>query len=119
VAAADVSAHLLAADCAALPFRDGASFRRGSLLAALAHGCPLITTAPADPATTADLADGRVALMIPPGDSAALAAALARLAASPELRAALAAAGPRAAAPFAWPAIARRHTQLYASFAVR
>ncbi|MEI7644941.1 MAG: glycosyltransferase, partial [Chloroflexales bacterium] len=117
VGAAAVSAHLLAADCAVLPFRDGASFRRGSLLAALAHGCPLITTAPNDPPTAEALADGRVALLTPPGDSAALAAALARLAASPALRAKLATAGRRAAAAFAWPAIARRHIQLYTAFA--
>jgi glycosyltransferase involved in cell wall biosynthesis len=117
--AADVSAHLLAADCAALPFRDGASFRRGSLLAALAHGCPLITTNPDDRMTAEALADGKVALLIPPDDSAALAAALTRLASAPSLRASLAAAGRLAAAPFAWPEIARRHAQLYALFAVR
>ena len=39
-----VSAALLSADMAVLPFADGASFRRGSLLAVLEHALPLITT---------------------------------------------------------------------------
>ncbi len=119
VNAADVSANLLAADCAALPFLDGASFRRGSLLAALVHGCPLITTTPDDPVTAVALADGRVTVLTPPGDTTALTVALARLAASSTLRADLAAAGRRATAPFAWPEIARRHAQFYTTFAVR
>jgi glycosyltransferase involved in cell wall biosynthesis len=44
VAPAVASAYLLAADAAAFPFRDGASLRRGSLLAALAHGLPTVST---------------------------------------------------------------------------
>ncbi|HMQ29315.1 MAG TPA: glycosyltransferase family 4 protein [Chloroflexaceae bacterium] len=108
---AEVSAHLLAADCAALPFRDGASFRRGSLLAALAHGCPVISTAPADADTAARLAPA--ALLAPPGDAPALATALGRLAADPALAAALATAGRALAAQFSWDAIAAQHERLY------
>jgi glycosyltransferase involved in cell wall biosynthesis len=118
VDAASVSAHLLAADCAALPFRDGASLRRGSLLAALAHGCPLLTTTPADPDAEATLCAGRqAALIVPPSDSTALSTALTRIAADLDLRASLSAAGRAAAAPFAWPQIAHQHAQLYTSFA--
>jgi glycosyltransferase involved in cell wall biosynthesis len=111
VTAAEVSGHLLAADLAALPFRDGASFRRGSLLAALAHGCPLITTTPADPADEAAL--GAAALLVPPGDPAALRAAIAHLGADPAARKASATAGPPLAAQFSWDGIARQHEELY------
>lgn len=45
---------------------------------------------------------GDAALQFPPGDEAAIAEALSRLACDEELRARLAAAGPRQAAPFTW-----------------
>ena len=125
--APDVSAHLLAADIAALPFTDGASFRRGSLLAALAHGLPAITTLPTTEGrrlTTDDrepaeqfglprLADRENVLLVPPGDPAALAGAIRALAGSPELRARVGAGGRALAAEFGWERIAERHTALY------
>ena len=43
----EVSAYLQSADSVTLPFRDGASFRRGSLMAAIEQACPIITTQPA------------------------------------------------------------------------
>jgi len=42
----EVGAYLTAADVVALPFRDGASFRRGSLMAPLHYGCAIVTTTP-------------------------------------------------------------------------
>jgi glycosyltransferase involved in cell wall biosynthesis len=127
--AAEVSAHLLAADLAALPFTDGASFRRGSLLAALAHGLPTVTTsAPNDQRLTTNdqepafgpwsfvlgpLMDGENVLLVPPRDAGALARAIERLAADAALRARLAGGAKALAAQFSWDEIAARHEQLY------
>jgi glycosyltransferase involved in cell wall biosynthesis len=124
---ADVSAHLLAADMAVLPFADGASFRRGSLLAALAHGLAVVTTLPTtdDRASSASthrlssivhhpLSNGENALLVPPGDAPALAAAIERLANDTRLRTQLAAGGRVLAAQFGWDTIAAQHEQLYA-----
>lgn len=117
----EVSAHLLAADIAALPYADGASFRRGSLLAALAHGVPVITTA-SDRRPTADLptvlrplVDGESALLVQPADAEALAEAIVRLAGDPALRDRLGVAGRELAAQFSWEEIAARHEELYES----
>jgi polysaccharide biosynthesis protein PslF len=117
VAPADVSAALLSADLAALPFLDGASLRRGSLLAVLAHGLPTITTREA-PAPTGGgrwpaLRDGENALLTPPGDARALAAAIRRLGADAALRARLAAGARALAAEFDWDRIAAAHIRLY------
>lgn len=112
-----VSAALGSADLAALPFRDGASLRRGSLLVVLAHGLPCVTTqpAPVPPTPTAwpALADGTNALLVPPDDTAALAAALARLAADPALQTHLRAGALDLAAQFDWDRIAAQHLALY------
>jgi glycosyltransferase involved in cell wall biosynthesis len=132
-AEADVSAHLLAADIAALPFADGASFRRGSLLAALAHGLAVVTTWPTtddrrpttdDRASSASvhrpssivhrpLIDGENVMLVPPGDALALVTAIERLARDTGLREQIAAGGRALADQFGWDAIAAQHEQLY------
>lgn len=112
--AEDVSAHLLAADLAVLPFKDGASFRRGSLLAALAHGLPTITTQPrAAPESGPQLVDGQNVVLIPADNAAALVAAISGLALEPELCMRLAEAARQLATSFSWHDIAEQHVHVY------
>lgn len=116
-----VAAYLSAADAVVLPFRDGASWRRGSLLAALTAGVPVITTTP-QPGYDAgghlpSLRSGESALLVPPGDAQALAGGIARVLADAPLRAKLAAGAQSLARNFDWATIARRHLELYRALA--
>ena len=124
----DLSATLLACDALALPFRDGASARRGTLMAALVHGLPTVSTlpsgAPSCPAPAAvwlgagpdgvAVRDGEAILLVPSDDASALAAALARLADDASLRERLAAGARAVAARVAWPTLAAETAAIYA-----
>lgn len=125
----EVAAHLAAADIAVLPYRDGVSFRRGSFMAALSHGLPIVTTrgkgAAADLRDAAEsaglpsLADGDNVLLVPPDDASAVARAVIRLIASPPLRQRLATQARQLAQAFSWDAIARRTVSVYESLVTR
>jgi glycosyltransferase involved in cell wall biosynthesis len=107
----DAAAALARCDMAVLPFRDGVSLRRTTLVAALALGRPVISTRAAVP--PAALQDGRDVVLVPPGDAEALAQAIVDLAGDPARRAALGAHASEASRAFAWPAIAARTEDLY------
>jgi glycosyltransferase involved in cell wall biosynthesis len=109
ISAMEVSAHLLACDAMALPYRDGASLRRGSLMAALAHGCAVISTVP--PAPLPELRDGQNIRLVPPDSPAALVLAISELLGAPDLRTRLGAAARETARQFEWPRIAARQLE--------
>jgi glycosyltransferase involved in cell wall biosynthesis len=111
VPADEVSASFLASDLCALPFRDGVSFLHGTLHAALAHGLPIITTQPRTPLP--ELADGRNILLVPPEQPQALATAIRRLAANPELAHTLSSGARALARQFQWDRIATNTLALY------
>ncbi len=118
--AEDVAEALAASDVCVLPYRDGASPRRGSLLAALAQGVPVVTTTPAPgvydglPAVR----DGEVARCVSPGDARAVADAVRAIRDDDALADRLRTGATAYAAHFAWPAIAARTLALYDSLGV-
>lgn len=111
VDSAAVSGHLMAADMIALPFRDGVSFRRGSLMAALAHGCAIITTHPET--DMLDLIGDEHVRLIPPDSPTALALAIEDLADNPALRQEMGANAYTLSCEFAWDKIAQRSAAYY------
>jgi glycosyltransferase involved in cell wall biosynthesis len=108
--AREVSAVLHGADVAVLPFTAGVTTKSGALLTVLAHGLPTVVTDGGDP----ELVDGETVAMASAVRSAdALVAALDRVLGDSALRARLSVRGRAMVAERTWPAIARRHRELY------
>lgn len=108
-----VSAYLHAADLMVMPYRDGVSLRRGTLMAVLAHGRPLITTYPTH--TTPELVHGENVWLIAPGEVRGLAEAVRRIAAAADLRLALGQNARALADSFSWDKIAAETVKFFAS----
>ncbi len=113
----DVSSVLMASTVAVLPFEDGASARRGSLLAALVHGVPVVTTA--GPGTPGVFRHGTNMLLSPPGDSYELAANIARMLRDDGLRADISHGAAALGVEFSWRQIAMGNAEVYHSLTAR
>jgi len=109
--APQVSAAFHCADVCLLPYEDGASYRRGSFMAALTHGMAIVTTPPA--VSYPHLNDGENILLAPAHDTPALTAAVTRLLTNADLRQKLGGNARRLAQRFTWDAIAQRHLEAY------
>jgi glycosyltransferase involved in cell wall biosynthesis len=122
-----VTANFLASDLCVLPYREGASYQHGTLMAALAHGTPVVTTVTADEGLLREtkddgqrtkselprLVDGENCLLVRPDDPAALAQAIQRAVESPELRAHIGEGARSLAQHFTWDKIVQQHLALY------
>lgn len=108
-----VANALNAVDVVFLPYEDGASLRRGTLMAAMANGCAVVTTTPEIPFP--ELVDGRDLLYVPPTDPVAASNAIRTLFHDAPLRASLGASLRACSENFTWPRIASQHLALYAT----
>lgn len=108
---AEVSAALLAVDVCALPYRNGASLRHGTLHAALAHGNAIVTTT--SQTETPQLQNGKNVILVPPEDATALANALRRLWMESRLRTDIGRQAAQLAHEFSWERIAARTAEFF------
>ncbi|MGB1252530.1 MAG: glycosyltransferase family 4 protein [Candidatus Promineifilaceae bacterium] len=107
---AQVSAYLKSADLITLPYKDGVSLRRGTLMATLAHGCPLITTQ-GDP----ELKHGENCWLISAENANELTLAVKTLTTDYSLRENVASNAQTLAQSFTWDKIAQQTLALYKS----
>jgi glycosyltransferase involved in cell wall biosynthesis len=108
-----LAAEMLAgADCAVLPFVDGVSVKRGSLMACLAQGLPIVTTTPVRGEIN-EFQHKVNMLLVPPRDAKSLAEAVRTLVEDPDLRARLALGAWDLARRFSWDDIAQRQLAVF------
>lgn len=106
-----VSAQLHSADIIVMPYRDGVSLRRGTLMAALAHARPVISTLPTKPIP--ELIHDENIWLVPRDDSDALSNAISHLAQNPGLRTELGLGAGVLAQSFTWDGIAKQTTAFF------
>lgn len=107
---AEVFNYLRSVDAVVLPFRDGASFRRSSLMVAIHLGACIITTKPS--MNIPEFEQGQM-LLVSPEDSTGLAAAIQSLKDSPELRQTLQAKVKTLRQRFDWDAVAEETIKFF------
>ena len=108
-----VSSWLKTADVMVLPYKDGVSTRRGSLMSALANGVPIVSTQAE--LINPLLKDGENMLLAPTGDVEAMATKVRLIADDQELAERLRKSAKETAAAFTWPEIARETLEFYRS----
>ncbi len=106
-----VSTYLHAADMMVMPYKDGVSLRRGTLMAILAHGRSLITTKPTMP--TPEMMHGENCWLVPPDEADSLAQAIQELLADEPKRRKLGAGAEKVAGLFSWERIAQETAVFY------
>ncbi len=110
----DWAAEVLSAmDIVVLPFRKGASLRRGTLIAAIRAGATVLTTDPGPGDSLAPLVGGEALWLVAPSDPDALRGGILTLLNDPTLCRQLALNALVQGADFDWNAIAQRHIGLY------
>ena len=107
----DVSVYMHVVDLMVLPYRDGVSLRRGTLMATLAHGRPLLSTYPTSPLS--ELVHGQNVWLVAVDQPGALKDAIAMLLADPELRTRLGKGALEVADCFTWDKIAQSTISFY------
>ena len=85
--ASDLSRHLSACHVMLQPYEDGVSTRRGSMMAVLSHGVPVVTTA--GRLTESIWAQSRAVVLTPPGDRAGVIERVGALLKDPDVRKAM------------------------------
>ncbi|MCU0606279.1 MAG: glycosyltransferase family 4 protein [Candidatus Edwardsbacteria bacterium] len=103
--------YLAVADAAIQVYGGGVSDARSSFATVAAFGLPVITTSGTDQPDA--VRSGGNALLVPPGDPAAMAAAIAALAGSAALRASLGRGAAALSARYSWDAIAAATERIY------
>ena len=108
----EASNYLSISEICVLPFLDGASLRRGTLMAAFSHALPVITTK-SEKYVPKEFVDRSNIFLVPVNDSKALKEAIRLLGEDSALRERIGKGAKQLSEKFSWDEVASKHIKLY------